>query len=104
MSTIPAYITNATRLTLAANHPVVDNENTGLRKTGQSKLFIPSGALDKYIPDWLAQSGVLRHLLDRLTAEEGEALFESLAHPGEQTLEARQVRVEGQALIKNQRE
>ena len=104
MSTLPAYVTDATRLLLEDDYPVVDNENAGLRKTGQSKLAIPNGDLAKYVPDWLAKPGVVRHLLDTLTAEEGQALFESLAHPDETTTEARQVRLEDQALIKNQKE
>ena len=104
MSTLPAYVTDATRLLLEDDCPVVDNENAGLRKTGQSKLAIPNGDLAKYVPDWLAKPGVVRHLLDTLTAEEGQALFESLAHPDETTTEARQVRLEDQALIKNQKE
>ena len=104
MSTLPPYVTNDTRLILEDDHPVVGNENTGLRKAGQSKLEIPNGPLAKYVPEWLATSGVLRHLLDALTAEEGEAMLESFAHPDEKTTEARQVRLEGQSLVKNQRE
>jgi hypothetical protein len=105
-TTISAYVTDETRLVLQDDHPMVDNDNTGLRKAGQTKLVIPAGprSLARYVPEWLAQSGVLRHLLDRLTAEEGEAMFESFAHPDEQTTEARQVRLDGQAQIKNQRE
>ena len=103
-TTMSACVTDETRLVLQDDYPIVDNENTGLRKAGQTKLVIPAGNLARYVPEWLAQSGVLRHLLDRLTAEEGEAMFESFAHPDEQTTEARQVRLEGQAQIKNQRE
>ena len=101
---LPAYVTDESRLILEDDHPVVDNENSGLRKTGQSKLIIPDGGLAKYVPEWLAKPGVVRHLLDALTAEEGQALYEALAHPDETTTEARQVRLEDQALIRNQKE